>query len=310
MDKFKALQFFILVAQRGSSFIEAAKIAGTSASTISKAITRLEQELGCQLFLRTTRKLNITQSGLDYLNTVKGMLDDLDACEAQIISDKSQPQGVINLNLPVSYGKLYILPLLKNFNELYPAISFNIQFNDAYVDMIEQNIDVTIRSGTIQDSRLICQKLSPIDFLVCASRNYISANGPLKSENDAYNHRWIRFRFRQTGKILPIFFVNGENVNEINPGNQFVVDDGESMAELCAAGLGLTQTPHFIARKWLDKGEIEAVYPCQSDEQYGVYLLYTRRDYMPARVRVFIDYIKQSIRDLGETPQTTWARNI
>ena len=173
MDKLRALQFFVAAADHGS-FAAVAKTLGASPSTISKAMSRLEDDLGLQLFYRNTRHLTLTQGGQVYADTVRKITDELSACEHRLKEVNDEPQGHLKISLPMSYGRLYVRPWMKQFNDLYPDITFELSYSDHYTDLIEQGIDVCIRSGTVQDNRLTARKLSPIDFVTCASPDYIN----------------------------------------------------------------------------------------------------------------------------------------
>lgn len=306
MDKLRLLQLFVAAADHGS-FAAVAKQLGSSPSTVSKAISRLEAGLGIQLFYRNTRNLKLTQGGEAYLLTVRRVTNELSSCENELLLLNDQPKGTLKINLPVSYGRLYVRPWFKAFHERYPDIRLDIAFSDHYVDMIEQGVDVCIRSGTVQDNRLVSRRLSPIDFLICGSPGYLLAHGAPQSSEQFTEHRWIRFRFSQTGKLMPIRFLNAGAIEECDPDRSFVVDDGEALAELCADGLGLTQLPHFIARDWLREKAITPLFPALQPGGFGVYALYPKRDYLPLRVRVFIDFLVEQLAKGNEQSDRTWA---
>ena len=307
LDKFRSLEFFLATID-GGSFAAAAKQFATDPSTVSKAIKRLESQLGIQLFQRSTRQINLTQAGENYAANVRNLSEQLRQTEEALKADNELPTGKLCINLPVSYGRLYIQPILIDFNRLYPGIQLEVSFDDAYVDMIGQKIDVAIRSGSLSDSRLIAQKLSPIEFVICASPSYVKNNIDLNVSNLA-SHPWIRFRFKQTGKLMPIVGLDSSIREIVDAQRDIVVDDGEALAELSAAGLGLTQVPHFIAKSWVEEGKLVTLYPPYSLEGEGVYIVYPRREYLPQRVRLFIDFVKASLTKINESPDTTWLAN-
>jgi DNA-binding transcriptional LysR family regulator len=309
MDKIRSLRFFIATLD-GGSFAAAAKNCGADPSTVSKAIHRLESDLGIQLFQRSTRQLRVTAAGRLYANTARLVLEELSTCEETLKSQNDIPSGTLKLNVPVSYGRLYIRPLLKEFCRRYPNITIDIHYDDAYVDIIEQGIDVSIRSGSVQDSQLIVRQLSPIDFIICGSRDYLDRYGAPCGPEAFNDHSWIRFHYKQTGKLLPIRMPKPDGVNEYDPARNFIVNDGESMAELCSDGLGLTQIPHFIARNWLRSGRLLPLFPSMRQAGTGVFLLYAKREYLPTKVRVFIDFITEAIQAQDETPLHTWAESL
>ncbi|MBN3561087.1 LysR family transcriptional regulator [Aliamphritea spongicola] len=309
MDKFNSLKMFLAAHDHGS-FGAAASALGTDPSTISKAITRLEESLEYQLFYRSTRKLQITEAGRTYLETVRRVLAELDTCENQLLSDNETPSGTLRLNLPVSYGRSNILPLLSAFCRQYPDIKLHVTFSDEYVDIIEQGIDISIRSGTVADSRLVMQKLSPMDFLIVASPEYLQEN-PISGAEQLAEHPWVRFKFKQTGKLMPMLLGSGDKVPPaLEACSDYVVDDGKALVDLCAAGLGLMQAPHFVLRKALQQGRLVSLFPATEAEGFSVCMLYPKRRFLPAKVAVFIEFVKQSLSDMNETSGHTWARDI
>ena len=318
MDKLRVLQFFMMAADQGS-YAAVAKSSGSSPSTISKAISRLEDELKIQLLYRNTRRLTLTQAGEVYLETVRRITRELSACEYDLQEANDEPVGHLKISVPMSYGRLYIRPWMKVFHQRFPAISFELSYSDQYVDMIEQGIDVCIRSGTVQDNRLVARKLSPIDFVTCVAPSYLEKHGISRPQSSHYaidspeqfsKHQWIQFRFGQTGKIMPIKYMYKGVLCDYHPEKSLIVDDGEAMSELCADDFGMTQMPHFIARNWLQSGDILTVAPAIQLEDFGVYVLYPKRHYLPNRVRVFIDFLIAQLALIGENSEQTWASRI
>ena len=309
MDKLRLLRFFLTVIDHGS-FSAAAQQLAISPSTISKAIQRLEQSVGIQLFQRNTRHLRLTTEGEQYGLQIRSLLEQLDTCDENIKQRNDVPRGKLRISVPISYGRLYVRPLLKSFNQLYPDICIELSYDDRYVDIIEQGFDVCIRSGTVSDSRLVSRQLSPIDFLICASPAYVKHHSMPKSARDFKQHPWIRFRYQQTGRLMPIMMPGRASYREFDPDQTYIVDDGEALVELCADGLGLTQMPHFIARNGLLDKRVVTLFPAFHPSGFGVFVLYPKRNYLPERVKAFVDFLCQQIEKLGETPRSTWARVI
>ena len=308
MDKFRALEFFIATID-GGSFAAAAQQYATDPSTVSKAIKRLEEQLGLQLFQRSTRKLSLTSAGKDYADTVRQLADQLKLSEESLKTQNETPSGSLKLNLPVSYGRHYVQPMLNAFRTRYPDIDLDVTFSDKYVDMIGLGVDVSIRSGNLSDSRLVAQKLTPMEFVVCAAPAYCDKYGVIP-ENEYSEHPWIRFRFKQTGKIMPILLSQPSQSSEPasgKPGRQLIVDDGDAMADFASAGLGLCQLPHFVAKTWVEKGLLQVISQPYQVKEAGVYIIYPKREYLPLRTRLFVDFVKDWLAEIGESSKRTWA---
>jgi len=308
MDKLGLLRLFVNAVDHGG-FKAAANHLGLSASTVSKGIARLEDSISLKLFNRSTRQVHLTDSGSRYLVTARRIVLELEQCEQELKKKNELPCGQIKVNLPVSYGRLYVMPLLQEFTKLYPDIQLDISFNDSYVDILEQGIDLTIRTGKLDDQRLVARMLSPIDFILCASPTYIAANSFPTCAAEYSQHSWIRFKYPQSGRLMPITVDEGQGIKSYDPGNQFIVNDGEALAELCAQGFGLTQLPHFIARDWLKTKRIVPIsHVLRSSE--GVYCIYPKREFLASKVKVLIEYLIMKIEKNGENTYHTWAETL
>ncbi|MRI34902.1 LysR family transcriptional regulator [Endozoicomonas sp. OPT23] len=310
MDKLNLLRIFVSVVNHGS-FARASVMLGMSPSTVSKAIGRLENSLNLLLFHRTTRQLTLTEHGQIYVATARQILGQLEQCEDELKSSNDAPKGCLRINMPVSYGRLYVLPLLGEFCERYPDITLNISFDDSYVDVIHQNVDIAIRSGTLAESSFVARQLSPIDYITCCSPDFFQKNLINRDRVSLKQQKWVCFRFRQSGRVLPVFFQEGDqDIQKFEPPSPLIVDDGEAMAELCAQGYGLSQLPHFIARDWLKSGKIIPITHFHRPDDHGVWMVYARRNFLPSRIRAFVNFLQDKIQSQGETPRSTWAEKL
>ena len=180
------------------------------------------------------------------------------------------------------------------------------------MDIIENDIDVALRTGYVKDSRLVARRLSPMDFLTCVSPQYLEAHGTPRCCEDFQQHQWIGFCIKETQQLQPIFLPDSKG--EYLPyelERSHITDDGEAMAYLCADGLGFAQLPHFLAKKGLNSGALVSFYsyfrPPQPDN--GVFVIYAKRDYLPVKVRVFIEFLTTFLAAMGESSKRTWAEN-
>lgn len=312
MDKLRSLEIFLATCD-GGSFAAAARACNSDPSTVSKAVSRLEEELGLILFQRSTRKLSITSAGSHYASTVRQLIQNLSSCEDDLKHANDSPCGTLRINAAVCYGHLYLRPLLKAFCTKYPDIKLELEINDLHIDIIENNIDVAIRTGFVKDSRLIARQLSPMDFLTCVAPSYVEQYGIPKCAQDFQKHSWIGFRFKQTQQLQPILLpdLKGQYVS-FEMQRTHTTDDGETMANMCIDGLGFAQLPHFLARDGLKNGKLISLYPYfrPTELDCGVFAIYPKRDYLPAKVRVFIEFVIAWLGEIGEDSTKTWARKI
>ena len=311
MDKLRSLEIFLATCD-GGSFAAAARMCNSDPSTVSKAIGRLEAQLGLTLFQRSTRQLRITAAGKRYAHTVRKMIRDLSNCEDELKYLNDSPSGTLRINSAVCYAHLYLRPLLRAFCQRYPAIKLELEINDLHMDIIDSDIDIALRTGYVKDSRLVARRLSPMDFLICVSPQYLEAHGTPRCPEDFKQHQWIGFLIKETQQLQPIFLPddNGAYLHyELE--RSHITDDGEAMAYMCTDGLGFAQLPHFLAKKGLNSGALVALYPYfrlpQPDS--GVFAIYPKREFLPAKVRVFIEFLTTSLSAMGESANRTWAEN-
>lgn len=309
MDKLRTLEMMVAVVERGS-FAAAAKALNSSPSTVSKAIDRLEISVGVRLFQRTTRQLKLTMAGQAYYSKVNELLQELDDCEAGLVDENNLAVGTLKISVPVSYGRAYIRPILTKFLAAYPEISIDLVLDDDHVDLIENNFDLAVRTGSLKDNRFIAQQLSCMDMVTCASPKLVKKiKGDLQIAQFE-DYPWIHYRFKHTGKLMPFRLKIRNSVVTINPEQRCVVNDGDVLLEMCKEGAGLTQMPHFLVREAIAKKQLVAVAPTLSFQGGGIYLVYPSKEYMPLRVRLFIEYLKQELKRSDETVKGTWARHL
>lgn len=151
-----------------------------------------------------------------------------------------------------------------------------------------------------------------MDFLVCVSPRYLEACGIPRGREDFHSHPWIGFRIKETQQLQPIFLP--DETGEYQPyelERRYLTDDGEAMAYMCADGLGFAQLPHFLAKDGLDSGTLVSLYPYYRPPEpgSGVFAIYPKRDYLPAKVRVFIDFLTDALAARGEDANHTWAES-
>ncbi len=312
MDKLRSLEFFLATCD-GGSFAAAAKACHSDPSTVSKAISRLEKDLGLTLFQRSTRQLRVTHAGLGYAKTVRKIFQDLDTCEDELKHLNDAPTGTLRINSAVCYGHLYLQPMLEKFCQQYPDINLELELDDLHVDIIENHIDLAIRTGFVKDSRLVARRLSPMDFIVCASPNYLESRGTPRYTEEFHHHHWIGFKIKETQQMQPIYLPNqqGEYV-PFDLTRKHMTDDGEAMAQMCVDGLGIAQMPHFLVRKELKDGTLSPLFssfrPAQPET--GVFAIYPKREFLPAKVRVFINFLTMTLEEVEESTHHTWAETI
>ena len=308
LDKLKKLEIFVKVVDSGS-FTAAANAFGKSPSTVSKAVLKLESEVGVKLLDRNTRQLKLTDGGEQYFETASLIIKRLSECEEKLVETNEAPAGKLRLNVPIVYGRLYVTPFLTEFKRNYPDIDLEVTFTDRHENIIENGYDLSIRTGQVAESRLIAKQMSPIEFLICGSPKLFEQQRIPCNYGELAELPWIFYRFCQTGKIMPIS-LDIENTLKIENRPSFIVDDGIAMAELCAQGHGLIQAPHFLVKDYIKDGKLKVLSPGMKKPGFGVYMNFSKNERMPIKTRVFIDSFQEYLKENGEEPYKTWVDSL
>src|ERR1700736_2565486 len=159
MQDLRSLAIFVKVAER-RSFVRAAADLGITQSGVSNAINRLEDQLGVRLLARTTRQVSLTEDGTAYFERCRQVLADLEEAKLVFKETRLKPTGRLRIDMPVSIGRIKVVPLLGPFQAQYPELKLVLSFTDRYVDLIEESIDVSVRFGMLQDSSLIVRRIT------------------------------------------------------------------------------------------------------------------------------------------------------
>lgn len=320
MDKLSLIKLFIAVAEAGS-YAAAAQTLGLSPSTLSKGVSRLENHLNIRLFHRTTRQIQLSEAGGRYYESVVGMMGDLDELEGKLRESVDSPSGLLKVNAPIAFGRLYLMKLLPEFLSRYPNIRVDLSLDDTYVDMVEHGVDVSIRTGQLEDSRLVVRKLSPMDFVFCAAPSYLEKFGIPETIYELGNraeecfalneHRWIAFRFQQTGKLSSIRYFESNADGHLQqshflPEPYLIIDDGAAYVEAVEEGLGFAQMPHFCVYEGLKHGRLKQFGEIHRCARLSVYAYYLDRTFLPAKVRVFIDFLIEALGERGDSAESTF----
>lgn len=293
MDSLTGLTAFVRTADLGS-FVVAGRVLGLSASAVGKAVTKLEQQLGIRLFQRSTRSLRLTEEGRAFHERCRRILDDLDDARAMLAGTMDLPRGRLRVSTPiVSYHLL--LPVLPEFMARYPEIEVDLDFNDRLVDLIDEGVDVAIRSGDLPDSRLMARRLRPFQLLLCAAPSYLERHGKPECPRDLDGHFGVRFRFPNSGKLQawPLTLPTGEP--ELRTRTVLTCNNMEALRGATVASLGIGCMPDFLARDPLAKGELHTLLDEQIDAPGHFSLIWPSSRNLSPKVRVFVDFIGERL---------------
>ncbi len=293
------IQLFVDVMQY-RSFAEVARSRDLDPSSVSRSIANLEKNLGFRLFQRTTRKLAPTEAGNAYFLQVEGLVGAFVQAGEQALDLLKQPIGTLRVSACTSFGEKILAPLLPEITAKYPKLTIDLILADHQLDIVEQQIDLTIRFGAKPKDEFVCSELAPRKFIVCASPNYSRINEVtddptclknldcLRFSTNGYRDNW-KFRHpNKKGFSIPI-------------SGHLLISHGMTMTACTVSGLGIAMIPDWLCRDEIADGRLVNLFPeyecAVTDFNTSAWLVYPSRDYMPLKLQVFIDFLKSKIHN-------------
>ncbi len=286
MEQLTGLRAFVKTVELGS-FVAAGRAMELSASAVGKAVARLEQEVGVRLLQRSTRSIQPTAEGRLFHERCRRILDDLDDAQAMLSHATEAPRGRLRVSAPI-VGHHFLMPLVPGFLARYPEVELDINFSDRSIDLIEEGVDVAIRSGDLRDSRLIARPLQHFRLLLCASPGYLARSGTPLAVRDLAQHAAVRFRHPDSGKLLDWPLDSHEE-----PRLRTVLACNNIEAVLAAAlrGVGIACMPDFLVQGALADGRLVRVLDAQMGPGGQFKALWPSSRHLSPKVRVFVDWL-------------------
>lgn len=280
------LEVFVRVISAGS-MSTAARSLGLSPAVVSKRIKRLEESLGTRLLQRTTRQISLTEAGQGYHERVLAVLAGLEEAEAFASGRSSEVSGTLKISAPTSFGRMHIAPHLKGFMAAHPKLAVNLVLSDEFTDIVGGGYDLAIRIAELTDSSLVARRLAPVRRVLCASPDYIARHGQPATIDDLKHHICLPAHnhdaWRLEGPQGPL---------TVRPDGMLITNSSEVIREAVIAGLGIALRSTWDVGPELRDGRLVQVLPrYEGSKNVSVSAVYPSRQFLPAKVRLFIDYL-------------------
>ena len=292
MDRLDSMRLLVRVVER-QSFSVAASDLGVPRSSATTAIKHLEKQLGARLLQRTTRHVTPTLEGEIYYRRCKAILAEVEDAEGALAG--SEVRGLLRIDVHGPMARSFILPELPAFLGCHPALTLYIGEGDRFVDVVREGFDCVVRAGEIADSDMIVRKLGLAQEATLASPAYIERHGMPRSLDDLRNHEMIGFASSRTGQVLPLEFTAGDKVKTIMLPSRITVTNSDAYAALARLGFGLMQAPRYRYAEDLAAGTLVEVLRGYPPSPMPISVLYPESRQLSPRVRVFIDWLVQTI---------------
>jgi len=291
MDKLKALQAFVAIVDHGS-LTAAADALDSSLPAVVRALAALEAQLGVRLLNRTTRRLALTEDGRQYIERIRRVLADLDDADRALGTEQEEPSGTLNVTAPVLFGQYHVAPAITRFLQRYPKMHVNLMLVDRVVNLVEEGLDIGVRIGPLQDSTVIAQPVGRIRRVIVASPALLRRLGtpahprelsgqPCLYSTAADGDQW---RFVEAGRPFTVRVHGPLACNLAAP-----------MLDACVQGLGFARCLSYQAATLLAAKTLRIVLADYEVEPWPVSLTYPSARLLPARSRVFIEWMKREL---------------
>ncbi len=287
------LEVFVMVVEE-QGFSAAAKRLDSTPSAVSRRIKTIEQRLGVRLLQRTTRKIQLTEAGDLYFRQVSRLLADLRTVEQQLEEVTNQPTGELRIIAPMSFGQRRLAPLVARFALMHPKLHVTLLLDDRKTDIVSEGIDLAIRIAYPYDSSLVARAIAPVPRYFCASPNYLARRGTPQSPRDLLQHDCLHYNVISEREEWTFGGAGGDEKIVIK--GVFCSNNGDVLAEAAMQGLGVTLLPDFILEDALAEGRLVRILEGRERSPLTLSVLYPSRQHVPAKTRLFIDYIAEQLK--------------
>jgi DNA-binding transcriptional LysR family regulator len=289
------IDIFVAVVE-ADSFTQAAAQLGKSASYVSKAVSRLENELGARLLNRTTRSLSLTDAGRSYFEQCRAIVAEAEQAALMVSEADHEPRGVLKVSAPVSFGISHLAAALPDFLRDAPELKLDIELNDRKVDVVADGFDVVLRVGQLADTSLIAKRIATVTGVTAASPAYWDARGRPQHPAELANHTCIAYSLIHAPNRWQYRDQDGRPTT-VDVASRVICNSAELECALAVAGMGVIRMPEFACQAEIEAGRLEPVLEDYARAPFGIYAVYPHRRHLSAKVRAFVDFLVDRFGD-------------
>jgi len=291
MDRFENMNAFVRVVEAGGISAAADRM-DVAKSVVSRRLKELEEHLGVELFHRTTRQMNLTDSGRAFYQQSVRILADILEAEHATSQFHGALKGNLKVAVPLSFGLMHLGPAITAFLQTHPDIEFDLDFNDRQVDLLAEGFDLAIRIASLPDSSLIARRLAPIQAVMCASPAYLQHMGTPQAPEELIQHRCLVYNLISNSDNWNVYDATGQLLKtRIIP--YLKASNGEFLRDAAVDGLGIVLLPAFIVYREIERGALVPVLTGYHYTQLAAYAIYPQTRHLSQRVRAFVDFLSQ-----------------
>jgi DNA-binding transcriptional LysR family regulator len=300
------MQVFAKIAEAGS-FAEAARRLRIAPATVTKHVQALEKRIGARLINRDTRRVQLTEAGVLYWRRCQALLSELAQVENEAAGLGQLPRGRLRLTAGDGFGTSELQPAVLEFMEVYPDITVDLELTTRYIDLIKEEFDVAVRtSGAPLDGAVVARRIASSRLITCAAPSYLALYGAPRNPSDLESHACLVYTGTRWGNDWP--FTRGDETRKVRVPARLQTNSNLALCHAAKRGAGITIQPSFNVWKELRSGELELVLDEWHVGELDVHVVFPHRQYMPAKVRVFVDFLAQRFR--GGAHRDVWLDRV
>jgi DNA-binding transcriptional LysR family regulator len=286
---------FVAVVRSGS-FANAARSLDLSQSVASRAVARLEKRLGVRVLDRTTRSVSLTDDGRGLFERLEPLLQGFEDAFTSVAEEQSRVRGRLRVKMHPTLAHVIHGKQLKAFLEDYSELSVELISSDKLGDLVGEGLDIALYVGELPSSSLIAKRLLDTRVITVAAPAYLAKHGEIAHPSDLLKeeHTLIDYRNPETGRTFQWEYHRGRKIVKIATPGRLIVSDIVNLHGICVAGWGIAQVLEVAVKPLLETGALVKLLPEWSDESFPIYAVYPSRNYVPPKVRVFIDFISSA----------------
>jgi len=285
----------LLAAVESGSLSKASRKLRLPLATVSRKVAELEAHLNAALLIRSAKGLELTPAGRSYVTAAKAILEQVTEAERAAAGEYTEPKGDLVVTAPIMFGRMHVLPLVTRFLAAYPDVSVGLVMTDRVAHFLDDQVDVALRIGPLPDSNLIATGLGTVRHVICASPDYLAANGIPSTPDDVARHSVVTFQsvsalsswvFESEGVEIPSSFRSRLGVNTIDA----AIDAG-------LAGAGLIRAVSYQVVDHVRAGRLRIVMQSFEPAPRPVHLVYDAQNRLPLKLRAFVDFVVPRMRE-------------
>lgn len=286
--RWEGMDEFVAVAELGQ-FNAAAVQLGVSSSHISRQVSQLEERLQTRLFYRSTRRVSLTEAGHTFLQHCQRLQDGREEALRAVQDLGSSPKGLLRMTCAVAYGERFVVPLVTDFQARHPQLQVDIELTNRPLDLLDEGLDLAIRLGRLQDSRLVASRLAPRRMYLCAAPAYLEQYGRPHSLSELSRHNCL------IGSTDQWLLLQDTREITVRVEGNWRCNSGQAVLDAALKGLGLCQLPDYYVLEHLRTGALVALLEAHQPPNTAVWALYPQQRHLSPKVRGLIEHLREGL---------------